>query len=120
MKGQPHNGCRAERIVAAIALGINTSKKLAAAFDSTVANISPELNRLEGMGAIFRGATAPTTKRGRACVRWRATREVNRAPPSCGVEDCRGPAYSRGLCHVHYQRQRRAGRRAAPAVAGPA
>lgn len=61
---------RAERIVRAIGLGVDTTKALAVEFKTPVLAISVELHRLEEMGSISCvGVVSP--RRGHYFSRWR-------------------------------------------------
>ena len=75
MRSGIRDDARTAKLVTAIGLGINTSRLLAGAFGSSVANISPELHRLCEMGVISRGRHLPTT-RGRPCIAWRLSVSV--------------------------------------------
>lgn len=41
---------------------------------------------------------------------------IRKPKPHCALEGCNRPALARGLCQVHYQRQRRTGRPGAPEI----
>lgn len=64
---------RRDKIIAAIASGIETSRALCSMFSMTRPQMTVELSRLYGLGIIAQRGSAPT-KKGRPCLRWRVVR----------------------------------------------
>ena len=101
MKSGIREDARTAKIVAAIAQGINTSGKLAAAFGTTIRNIAPELNRLADMKEIERGPRI-AQRIGPPVIQWRVG--PKKPPPVRGCKEpgCNRVYFARNYCRKHY------------------
>ena len=102
MKSGIREDARTAKIVAAIKIGVNTSRLLAAAFETTVANLSPEIDRLARMGAIKKAGTVQYPH-GRPCIRYCVgPKPPPPTPRGCKEPGCNRVYFARGYCRKHY------------------